>query len=849
MLLAVITVIALVYLPGALIFRLPVGDRPRRAALPAEERAYWAIILSVSLSTLAGLALAAAGVYTRGRLVAIAAIASALIVAKWRFRLRLDATAPAPGRTVLVPLGLVLFGLCFFFPSSEYVIGGKDPGTYVNEGVQIAHSRSLTIPDRVVADVPAAARDLFIGSSHGGYDEGLQEGPRFMGFFVLSRDRGEVVGQFPHGFPLWIAIGYVIDGVRGALGTVGVWALLGLLGVYFTGARLLGRLPAAVGCALLTVNVAEIWFARYPNSEMMQQALLFAGILATAHAYGDRDRFFAPVAGLLLSSLIFVRFDTIIIVAIACGALLIWAADGVQLGLSFLAPFFGLLGASAVYYETLMKAYIVIALVWVSGNGMSTDGEQRLVMLAAGFLAAVAILRAVRARWPGVLGLVKPWIPRALAVAVPLLWAYAFFLRQPGGLLAAHDAHALRSFTWYVGSVGLAAAVFGFSVTTWRSFWRDPVFLTTSALVSAFFFYKIRIVPEHFWQARRWIPIILPATCLMIAAGALTPFQSWLARAGAGGFGWRRRWPEAGRRLALPAAIVVFVGWQFLAIAAPVIPHVEYQGIVSQLEALVGQIGDRDLVVVEPRSASDAYVLATPLAYIYRKNVLALYTPRPDPELFAQFLAWAGHHYNRVLFLADGGTDLALPYVKAAPVYFNRFEVPEYESAYDAFPREVRRKKFALTLYTLQYTTTTPTVTDIDVGGADNLWVLRIHARELSEGVSFRWTRNISYVSVQGMAAGSRAVTLWMSDGGRPAAAGEARVQVLLNDHVLGTVTVSGPFRPYELVIPPDVAAEAARRTPASVFKIISTTWRPSALLGNSDTREIGVMLQRLRVN
>ena len=50
-------------------------------------------------------------------------------------------------RSAVVPVGLVILGAVLYFPSAEYVIGGKDPGTYINEGVQIAQRGSL-IPSR-----------------------------------------------------------------------------------------------------------------------------------------------------------------------------------------------------------------------------------------------------------------------------------------------------------------------------------------------------------------------------------------------------------------------------------------------------------------------------------------------------------------------------------------------------------------------------------------------------------------------------------------------------------------------------------------------------------------------------
>jgi hypothetical protein len=58
----------LAFAPGALIFRAPVLQRDRRAALSAEERAFWAVALSAAFTSVAALALAAASRYTFPRL-------------------------------------------------------------------------------------------------------------------------------------------------------------------------------------------------------------------------------------------------------------------------------------------------------------------------------------------------------------------------------------------------------------------------------------------------------------------------------------------------------------------------------------------------------------------------------------------------------------------------------------------------------------------------------------------------------------------------------------------------------------------------------------------------------------
>src|SRR5207248_9545478 len=139
-----------------------------------------------------------------------------------------------------------------FGPPSEYVIGGKDPGVYLTAGVQMAQRGTLAYHDPVVAAIPPFARDLFVPQD---VNRPRFVAPRFMGFFVLDPDRGTVVSQFPHLFPASIAIGYALNGLTGARWTFGFWGVLGILSVYFAGARLLGRPAAAAAATLLALNV------------------------------------------------------------------------------------------------------------------------------------------------------------------------------------------------------------------------------------------------------------------------------------------------------------------------------------------------------------------------------------------------------------------------------------------------------------------------------------------------------------------------------------------------------------------------------------------------------------------
>jgi hypothetical protein len=811
------------YLPGAAIFRLPWLDREKRAGLDAEERVFWAVVLSLATSLSVVLGLAAFHRYTFGRLILADFAAVALSAVLARSRLRLGAAARRVTWTAIVPVVLVALAVSRFFPPSEYIIGGKDPGVYMNEGVQVAQRGALVFRDPVVATVPPFTRHLFFRP-----DEPL----RFMGFFVKNLDAGAVVGQFPHLFPASIAIGYGIDGLTGARRTVGVWAILGLLAVYFAGTRLVGRTTAAAATGLLALHVIEVWFAKYPNAEVVMQTLLFAALLANARAHVDGDRFFAPVAGALLGLLLFLRFDAVLGIAGVAGGLALGVLDGRRPRVSFVAAFAVVAAIASSYLLGPMRAYAFLPIVFLSNLPAWEYLALGLVALA-GLAILLAPTRALR-----ILPRVLEWLPLAIVAVVWLLALYALMFRHPGGKLAAHDANALRTFTnLYLTLPALIAALIGFGLVTRRSFWRDPALIVTIVVFACFFFFKIRIVPDHFWMTRRFLPVILPGILLFASAAALGGIRAPRTAAGV-------------LRTLVRLVFIALIALHYARTSRPVVDHVEYAGLIPRLERLAGTIGDDDLVLAESRdTGSDVHVLALPLAYIYARNVLVLQQVRPDKPTLAAFLEWAHTRYHRVLFIGGGGTDLLSHRYGVRPLASERFQVPEYDAPLDAFPRFVRQKEFEYGVYEF----TPPEARDglwfdLDVGTRDDLQVVRFHAKETSEGHTFRWTSATSYVSVTVIQPSSREVTLWMSDGGRPPSVVPADVRVYLQGQLLGTARVRGGFQPYRFAIPPDLAALAAGTGDPVELRLVTPTWKPRSVLGTPDDRDVGVMVDRVAV-
>jgi len=825
------------FVPGALLFRAPVAERDRRAQLAAEERVFWAVVISAAWSSIVVLALAAASWYTFPRLLIANGLLSAAALAAWRGHLLYRGTAQRPGVTAFFPVALVALGMALFFPVAEFVIGGRDPGVYINEGIALAQRGSLVIRDSLVAAVQPVHRDLFFPPYHDRWYYSL----RFMGFFLVDPLKGTVVAQFPHLYPAWVAVGYGLDGLSGGLRMIGAWAIFGLLGVYFAGARLLGRIPAFCASALLALCVVELWFGRYPNSEIGLQALLFAGLLAFARSHVDNDRFFAPVAGVVLGLLVFLRFD----------AVLAWA--GVGLAVLFLLfrrrwprawfviPMVAALVAVGVYISTIMRPGFGRYAVFFENLR-----PIHLTFLGIGVLAAVALL--LLSRNQRLERGISTWSPPALGVVVVGAVIYAWFFRVPAGRLAPHDALSLRTFTWYFPWAGLIAAVAGFVLLAWRRFWRDPALLLVTVVYGFFVFYKIQIVPEHFWMTRRFVPVILPSAFLLLAAGAF--YGVWSRKTDGTG---ETPTPKGGTlaRVAAwvpPLVFVTIVGALLIRADQPVFRHVEYQGLWSRVEALSNHFGPRDLVVVESRRSSDLHVVALPLAYIFNRNVLVLSTPRPDRQRFRGFLDWARSRYQNVYFVGSGGTDLLSRAIAVVPVATERFQVPEYEAVWDGYPRGPRQKEFDFSIYKFVDPASETRPFDIDVGTNDDLYVVRFNAKEWMNGRSFRWTTDSSYVTILGLTDRASSLAIWMDNGGRPASAGPATITCYLDNRLIGEATVDSGFKPYSFAIPADIAAAAAAREEPALLRIASSPWSPKAVLGVDDHRTLGVMVQRVAV-
>jgi hypothetical protein len=55
-------------------------------------------------------------------------------------------------------------------------------------------------------------------------------------------------------------------------------------------------------------------------------------------------------------------------------------------------------------------------------------------------------------------------------------------------------------------------------------------------------------------------------------------------------------------------------------------------------------------------------------------------------------------------------------------------------------------------------------------------------------------------------------------------------------------------FKPYTFAIPPELAKQAAADGRTVQLKISTTSWNPEKVLGTPDSRQLGVMVDRVAV-
>lgn len=728
-------------------------------------------------------------------------------------------------------------GACLFWMASvvimllprqgEWIVGGWDPGTYVDQGVWVSHTGTFgPAPDSLFSVFKPDELPLFAPQVLN-FTEGMP-------VFPLDPEQRSFEPFFFRFMPTLTAVLDRLGGLRAAT-RVNLW--MGLFAaamvLWVVAACFRGRLFLALAGILVILHPVWVYHLHFPTSELLQQGLLF-GVVAlvarrdetTAASWFAAAGFFA----LLVTHLSFVLFASLLLLAIA------WAelgrgdrnrvlgdrsmqVAGILAGVAYdlmtasvtverlgfiLTP---LLGLSAV----LMG--LALALDWAGGRAWF----ERLLVSRIGGLAVFGLLLAY-----GFTGWVAYGSHSALfgeqranmSGAVPFLVPLLIGVALPGLLVFGHRSPASRC-----GK----ALVFVALVATFMTLWEGA------------------IMPLYPWATRRYLVFTVPMlailasyTLILVAKRSSSRFGMVVAASGA-------------LLLVMTMAPRVWRAWS----------ATEYDGISVQLERIAGEFGPRDVIL------ADRFCYGIPLRFIHGRAVLngerlVELTGADRIRRAAGILKRLHDEGWRIRFLTSttAGMDIFPFRLKALRTDFQSEPFTLSEVFHEAYVRDYAMRTLERQWMISTWVPDMVWLEDgfgtnragiVDVGTEQDVWwiVAGFHEREQAEGgsVSVRWTTGYGVMALPETVCGSALrVELDYLDKHRPPFEPADPVEMLFNgEPVFAEKTVSVGGKRLTAYIPARLNRHAHPR-----LAIRCKPWVPVVSRLNSDSRSLGVMVDRL---
>lgn len=469
-------------------------------------------------------------------------------------------------------VGIAMASLALALPPSERLLGGWDPGVYLHSAAQVARTGGLRWEITDFIHLSPLEKETLLRHYGGGHAP-------FQGNWFLPD--GAVAPQFFHLYPCVMAVAWRLGGVWGALSVNPLLNAGCILLFYALARRVVGGRWALAAAALLALNPAQLWQARFPTAEMLTQFLLLAGIWSLA-----RGSWLAgPAFGLALLC----RYDTIMFLVPMAACLVVFRPDR---------------GRRLVTFGSLLLVLPFAAQAWWHQQTLSPDYHPasdlvgRAALALTGLLAvSLALLDAPGLRLRDRLAAWTPWLHRAAALALLLGAAWSWFVRPRG--TGTEDGNFLYLVDLF-GEPGVILALIGIvlwlaeSEDAWRRAWLYAGLAVIGVLVWNLF-------NDHFlmWAARRFIPVAVPLLCAAMVFAA-------------------RRMGRVGA-----AVLAAAVAWHISATAS-VARTRDWPGLTSWMRSVA------EHVPADARLYCDQPGFAAPLRFLFDRRAFEVHTRAPN---------------------------------------------------------------------------------------------------------------------------------------------------------------------------------------------------------------------------
>jgi len=804
--------IRLIALP--LIFVLP-GFALARHIARDRGVGFWlfAVLLSIPITSIVGFALARFGLFSLIPLVAIDVVIAALLFAlRTQPQFRIDSFLNNKVGFVLIAIAAAFF--IYYAPPFEYYLGGRDPGIYVINGIRIARTGSFTAEDPLIEKIPKEFRTLFLSE---------KQPMRYMGFFVASSSDPRIVPNFFYLYPAWFAIFYSLFGVHAMLYATPFLMLCMILAGAFYVAFVLDRIQSFAFALLLSATAISLWFARFPNSEVLAGALIWLALFCFL-LYRQHSIAFSGFIGAICLALSFwTRVDAILLaVPLILDIAMRWI-DGKagKNDIAIVAIYLLFVAIGAAHVLTTNSDYILAAFENLRFK------PYKVVLVGLALAASILLLamfgRKFRISEQRITG-------KVVSVVLAILLFYSYFIRPfyPASNIGSPNAGAFLALGWYFTHPVVVIALFGLVIYSSRFRSIDWILFAATLIYAILYFYRIRGHAEHFWMLRRYLMLICPALVFF----ALYGFREILSIPR-----FKFRYVSA---IALFCAVALSA-W-FVYEDRDLHKHHEYAGSFAFLKGVAARIHDNDVLLISARDGNDLHIIGPMLSYFFDRNVLLIRENQPNLEMLNNFQkSWKGNVY----LAGTGGSNIASGKFYLEPLEDFRFETPNYDEIYHRRPRVAFLKYFQIGLYKFS---SKPAADPyfVDVGHFDDANITNFHLKEKYRDLNYRWTNGSGHVYFPASRISITNIVLRLNPGPWVPGMEKVKVKLYVNDLPLVDLILGNGYNTYDVPVPASIR-EKLKGVPVDLL-IESKSWIPKRVLNLPDMRRVGVIVDWVKL-
>ena len=660
---ALITLPLLFFVPGYVMVNAFLKDKE----LSFLEVIFIQIFASILISGWIGLTIAELGHFSLLYLLALVILISGLLA--WKYDVRFDLNLypkPTLNHFSLILVIILIVGVMVFF-QPMFTNFGADDGILVPQAVNIAETGSLIAHDSILENMEGPARSTFYQSVDRWYFRGQCEYLQFpiYGFYV---DSGNIIRfQYFDFFPILLAIFYSLFSVENFLYINSFIAILTIVCIFVVARRLFNTQVAVLSALFLTINFAQIFFARYPGAEILTQLLIFGGLFTTMLMIKTNKPFYGILSAFAFSGCLLTRIDALLLYVplILLLFLLIVTENIRKEHLFFFIPFL-ILNVLVWLHLYLFDLPYFISQFRVIGHEISYLAYS---LLLVAMLSITIVISLLLRRYRYVIGRLISQLKshtEALTLANSILFGsifvYLYFIRPQldpnivtgGSILLLEQA---------VTIVGLLLAIYGFvelintRIIAPQKMGRVGIitlfFLLIGICYTIVYLINLKNSPVQPWLFRRYITVSIPFLIMLMSYGTTKIV----------GINYNHQFLKSAYILIVLFLVVSFsytsITTSFIGI--PITNNSE--NIVLQTKNLANNFDDKDIVIITGskwRSQGGPSII---LKYIFNKNTIVLppevyKKEESGPILLMQISHWLREGRN--VYLASSSPDFLI---------------------------------------------------------------------------------------------------------------------------------------------------------------------------------------------